>query len=211
MGENEKVAVQGQEEVGHFEVKGKPNIGLGPDKGKTGSNLSTLLKQKIEEFKEKKKKEARPAIAHPGSEFKPENTPYIPDSTHPSLDKHSLATPERNAGFQDASMVPPMYRQPLNKMEPPKAQVGMQVGVPKSCENCGNKECVKSGKTLSQMVVGEIALCEPMTGIDNWKPKEKKLEPKQPEFTMKVDRVSMHKGGHYMPNESRPYRPGDTK
>ena len=190
--------ITAQEGVSTFAVKGKPDIGLGPDKGKTGSNLSTLLKQKIEEFKEQKKKEARPAIAHPGSEFKPENTPYIPDSTHPSLSKHALATPERNAGFQDASMVPPMYRQPLNKMEPPQAQVGMQVGVPKSCGNCGLVEtCVQKGRLL-------VDAC--------WKPQQPApVQAKQPEFTMKVDRVSMHKGGHYMPNESRPYRPGDTK
>ena len=165
MGENKEMVTL--EEVGRFEVKGKPKIGLGSDKTNTGSNLSTLLKQKIEEFKERQKKEARPAVAHPGSEFKPENTPYIPDSTHPSLNKHSLATPERNAGFQDASMVPPMYRQPLNKMEPPHAQVGMQVGVPKSCENCGWDEGYEN-----------CAPCKHDGGFTSWKPR---LQSSQPE------------------------------
>jgi hypothetical protein len=175
--ENKEIVAQ--EEVSHFEVKGKPKIGLGPEKINGGSNLSTLLKQKIEEFKERQKKEARPVTAHPGAEFKPENVPYIPDSTHPLLDKHNLATPERNAGFQDASMVPPMYRQPLNKMDPPKAAVSMQVGVPKPGTNSETK------------------------------PEPEKAQDK--EFELKVPRSDMHKGGHYMPNESRPYRPGDTK
>ena len=98
-----------------FVVKGKPKINFGIDTSYNKSNLETILKQKLEEIKEKQKSEHKLFIGHPGSEFKPENVPYIPDIKSPLLDKHDTATPVRNAGFQDRAQVPSMYLENIKK------------------------------------------------------------------------------------------------
>jgi hypothetical protein len=50
--------------------------------------------------------------------------------------------------------------------------------------------------TISQVQPTTVSQVQPVT------------QGQQPEFTMKVHRDKMHHGGIYMPNESRPYRPG---
>ena len=168
-----------------FVVKGEPNIGLSSSKDNFQSSLETILKQKLEEINQRKKLENKPVTGHPGAEFKPENMPYIPDSTHPALDKHETATLERNAGFQDRSQEPKEYLVNIKKKEGSKSEVILET-IPTNDEM---KEVNNETNSKTES--------------------ETKPKPKQPEFELKVKRENMHKGGHYMPRESRPYRPGD--
>jgi hypothetical protein len=132
--------------------------------------------------------------AHPGAEFKPENIPFTPDKDHPLLCKHTLATPEHNAGFQDSSMVHPMYKDSIRPNPNPDIN---QDTIEKTLE-------VKSVMAPS-LNIGIMPGTKPRT--------EPQTKPAvdDSEFKTKISREQMNKGGHYMPNESRPYRPGDTK
>ena len=58
----ENIKDDAKEEVSHFEVKGRPNIGLSSEQGNTGVNLATLIKQKAEELKEKLEKLSIPRL-----------------------------------------------------------------------------------------------------------------------------------------------------
>lgn len=173
-----------------FQVKGKPKFNLSTTQGTASQNLVTILKQRMEEAKEKDKKERVVVTAHPGSEFKPENIPFTPDKDHPLLSKHDLATPEHNAGFQDSSMVHPMYKDSIRPDKTPDI----------------------TEKTLD--IKSTLAPSQNLGLHPGTKPRtESGTKPAvdDSEFKMKISREQMNKGGHYMPNESRPYRPGDTK
>jgi len=175
-----------------FTVKGKPNIAVAIGKDKASDALKTMLMQKVEEIRERDKNKNMVRVAHPGAEFIPEAVPYIPDNDSPALDKHTLATPERNAGFQDASMVPKMYKKSIRPAV--KSKVTLEV-IP----------AVKPDKPADNSAVKNTA--EPT--VKSSEDLRTKLQAKKQEFEMKVSRSQMHKGGLHMPNESRPYRPGE--
>jgi len=179
--------VEGEKDL--FVVKGKPIMNMGMVKGATMTNLETLLKQKVEEIQQRDLKEKKVTATTKGTEFKPENIPYIPDSNHPALNQHTLATPVRNAGFQDMSQVPPEYLKGIKKEnETIQAQDDTIPAVPDT-----NPVFLETDSIFSEPIP------EPV--------KPKQPEPTKPEFELKVDRTKMHSGGHYMPNESRPYKP----
>lgn len=182
-----------------FIVKGKPKVGLGDGKNTAANNLKTILMQKVEELRERQKHDQRIYITSPGSEFKPENIPFIPDSDHPLLSKHDLATPEHNAGFVDASMVPRMYK---DSIRPPKQPEQPVVSNEKS-PSCATVKL----ETVSTDKNGQVNRVEPLEKPET--KSETKPDVKKPEFEMGIKRTDMNKGGFYMPNESRPYRPGD--
>jgi len=186
-----------------FVVKGKPRIGLSDGKDTIINNLKTILTQKVEELREQQKHNQRIYIAHPGSEFKPESIPYIPDSDHPLLSKHDLATPEHNAGFVDASMVPRMYKDSIRPPKQPEQPIA-------SSEKSPSQATVK----LESIPADKLAdKNEQVNRVESAEKPETKPETnsgaKKPEFEMGIKRADMNKGGFYMPNESRPYRPGD--
>jgi hypothetical protein len=180
--------------VDGFCVKGKPSINLTPTQSAGLSHLGTLLKQKVEELQQAQSKEHKILATTVGAEFKPENMPYIPGSTHPALLKHDLATIERNAGYQDRALVPPMYADQMKSKEPPidlspKSVTDMESNIEILISEI---ECA----TVSQVYPSTVSQVQPVTqGV-------------QPEFEMKVHRDKMHHGGHYFFNESRPYKPG---
>lgn len=202
-----------------FTIKGRPGIKSDSVKDDIKESLETLLKQKLEEVKQRLLLEKRTVVAYPGSEFKPENMPYIPDSTHPALFKHTLATEERNAGYQDMSQVPKEFAGPV--LEQRKRQ---------QMANDIRRVMVPSSATVTIEVVDktEDKIQEDFIGLSSIDellaqgahlqsegsyPQTCPQEPiatlgKEPEFKIGVSRENMHKGGFYMPNESRPYRPG---
>jgi len=182
-----------------FVVKGKPKINLGDGKDTAANNLKTILMQKVEELREQQKNSQRIYIAHPGSEFKPESIPYIPDSDHPLLSKHDLATPEHNAGFVDASMVPRMYKDSIRPPAKPEEPVISNEKSPSSATVKLEITPADKNEQVNRVESSEKPETKP----------EINSEIKKPEFTMGVKRADMNKGGFYVPNESRPYRPGD--
>lgn len=174
-----------------FQVKGRPGINLEPTQSAAQSHLGTLLKQKIEEVRQAESKDRRVMVTTVGAEFKPECMPYIPGSTHPALLKHDLATLERNAGYQDRSQVPAMY---LDQYKLKEIPIDL---TPKDIEsNIDVLMAEFETLTISQVQPITVSQVQPVT------------QGKSAEFTMNVHRDKMHHGGIYMPNESRPYRPG---
>lgn len=169
-----------------FQVKGRPGINLEPTQSAAQSHLGTLLKQKIEEVRQSESKDRRVLVTTVGAEFKPECMPYIPDSTHPALLKHDLATLERNAGYQDRSQVPAMY---LDQYKLKEIPIDIE-------SNIDVLMAEFEDMTVSQVQPSTVSQVQPVT------------QGKPAEFTMNVHRDKMHHGGIYMPNESRPYRPG---
>ena len=186
-----------------FSVKGKPTINLEPSQSAEHSHIGTLLKQKVEEIRQRENKNVKIVSTTAGAEFKPENIPYIPGSTHPLLLKHDNATIERNAGFQDRALVHPMYADQMKPKEIPVAVV--PTDSPDIESNIDSIMNEFERLTVSQVQPVTVSQVEPTT-VSQVQPV---TQGKQPEFEMKVSRDRMHSGGTYMPNESRPYRPGD--
>jgi hypothetical protein len=177
-----------------FCVKGKPSINLTPTQSAGLSHLGTLLKQKAEEVRQAQSKECKILATTVGAEFKPENMPYIPGSTHPALLKHDLATIERNAGYQDRALVPPMYADQMKPKAPPIDVISKDI--PDIESNIDILIDSLELSTASQVQPQTISQVQPVTqGV-------------QPEFEMKVHRDKMFHGGTYFFNESRPYKPG---
>jgi len=176
-----------------FSVKGKPSINLEMTQSADRSHLGTLLKQKIEELRQAQSKEIKIVTTTVGAEFKPENMPYIPGSTHPALLKHDLATIERNAGYQDRALVPPMY---ADQMKPKEPALDL---IPKDIPDIESNIdiLIASLECVSQSQPHTVSQVQPV------------MQGKQPEFEMKVARDRMHSGGHYFSGEYKPYRPGD--
>jgi hypothetical protein len=189
--ESQEEILQGED---GFQVKGRPGINLEPTQSAAQSHLGTLLKQKIEEVRQAESKNRVVLVTTVGAEFKPENMPYIPGSTHPALLKHDLATLERNAGYQDRSQVPAMY---LDQYKLKEIPIDL---TPKGATDIESNIDILMAEfedmTVSQVQPSTISQVQPVT------------QGKPAEFTMNVHRDKMHHGGIYMPNESRPYRPG---
>lgn len=177
-----------------FSVKGKPSINLEPTQSAGLSHLGTLLKQKVEEIRQEQSRNFTIVSTTVGAEFKPENIPYIPGSTHPLLIKHDLATMERNAGYQDRALVPSMYADQMKSKEP--AIDLTPTDIPDIESNIYKLIAEFALLTVSQVQPTTVSQVQPVT------------QGKQPDFEMKVSRDKMHGGGIYMPNESMPYRPG---
>jgi hypothetical protein len=186
------------EEESSFEVRGKPTIDLTVLLNTNSEHDKVLLKQKLEEDKYRESKKTRIIATTVGAEFKPENMPYIPGSTHPALLKHDLATIERNAGYQDRSLVPKMYAEQLKPREVPVDLTPADITDAES----------DIGSLIAQFGRLEpTQLSQPPSPVPTiFQPVE---QGKPAEFTMKVSREKMHHGGIYFANESRPYRPGD--
>lgn len=179
-----------------FEIKGKPSVNLmNADNTKGVSQLSVILQQKVEELRQVRKSKVL-IYTTKGTEFKPENTPYLPDSNHPILSKHTLATPERNAGFQDKALVHPMY------LGHEKKKYNLYDSTPPDI----SPEESNIDNLLS--IIDRI-----MPAVEQRAGEVKKSTPVEygvkPEFSMKINRERMHHGGIYMPNEYRPYKPGE--
>lgn len=170
-----------------FSVKGKPSISLEPTQSSERSHLGTLLKQKAEEIRQALSQNVQVISTTVGAEFKPENIPYIPGSTHPLLLKHDNATIERNAGYQDRALVHPMY---ADQMKPKEPAIDLTPTDTPDIES-------NIDKLISEF--------EPMTVSQV----QSVMQGKQPEFEMKVSRDKMHSGGMYFSGEYKPYRPGD--
>lgn len=200
-----------------FSIKGKPSINLTRTDTQERNQLKFILQQKIEEIQEDKKNRPQIVAATKDAEFSPEATPFIPDVQHTVLLKHKHSTMERVAGYQDASLVSPMYAKQIEEKKRIEKELAEQsVDVLSTNEEPVQK---KSDPEVPLYTENEFE-----TNIDKIfcvietivNPAEKKVEnnPAQPkrgkeaDFTMKVPRERMHAGGVYMKNEYRPYRPG---
>lgn len=195
-------------EVDTFFVKGKPSINLSHMEVKDNSQLKFILQQKIEEIREEKKTNQQIVAATKDAEFCPEATLYIPDSNHPVLSKHKNSTMERVAGYQDASLVPSMYKSqieekkkldqpievlPIHKKPDPEMPLSTEADFETNIDKI--------------LYLIETIVCKPIEKKSVSNQQEPKRG-KEADFTMKVSREKMHSGGTYMPNEYRPYRPG---
>jgi hypothetical protein len=167
------------------------------------SAIRTLLQQKVEELRELHDRAGKVVKTTENLEFLPEATPYIPGVESSTLYKHDNATIERNAGFQDASQVPKMYQGQIdkdreNKAKEGKANPAIELGQERRTEPpLAGQVGMSPGTTISVIeAVIESSVCPTVTNGQ------------QPEFKLEVSRDKMHSGGHYFPNESRPYRPG---
>jgi hypothetical protein len=186
-----------------FVVKGEPKVTIEAGRDSGYGNLKMVLEQKVEELREKERLEHRIVSSCPGAEFKPENTPFIPDSNHPILNVHTLATAERNAGFQDMSQVPrELARTIIEHRDKMKAEAEDAVTIEVETNKGVSTATVSGGdKGYPQSCPQGV---NSVNTVNNNEPK-----PKEPDFKIGVSREKMHSGGHYMPNESRPFRPGD--
>ncbi len=174
-----------------FTVKGRPSINLNQDvNGINKAHLETILKQKIEELRQKNVSQVVVTATTKGVEFKPENIPYIPDSNHPLIFRQKNSTIERNAGFQDRSLVHPMY---LKDEKSLSVETTDGVGSESNIDNIMEDFDRITQSIVSLPVESQSQLVE---------------KGKEPDFTMGITRDKMHHGGSYMKNEYRPYRPG---
>ena len=165
------------------------------------------------------KKNFQIVAATVGAEFAPEATPFIPDSNHKILTQHKNATIERIAGYQDASLVPPMYKSQVDEKKRIEKELSEQPIdiLPMNEEPVQKKPdpemplcAVDEFETDIDSIVSsvEMIVCKPVEKKPVVDTQKAPSRGRDAEFTMKVSREKMHAGGTYMPNEYRPFRPG---